>query len=140
MKTIVSILLTLALSFTAMAFDKELSWRDNSGNEDGFKVERAIDGIDFIEIGTVGPDIVKYSDLNVPVGVDISYRVRAFNEYGNSGYTNTAVTNTKGPAAPSDLTVGIIAAAGAGLLIVFLAFFVFFDRPGRHGHKSDKTI
>ncbi len=65
-----------------------LSWTDNSSNEDGFKIERGTDGINFSQINTVGSNVTSYTDPNV-IGT-YYYRVRAFNSGGNSNYSNTA--------------------------------------------------
>jgi hypothetical protein len=84
-----------------------LTWADGSDNESGFKVERSLHGTSpFTEIASVGANVTSYSDSGLEPDTAYGYRVRAYNEVGNSGYSNTAVTNTHGvpPAAPSGLT------------------------------------
>ena len=69
----------------------DLSWTDNSNDEDGFKIERrASSGGSFSEIDTVALDITSYSDTTVTLGESYyyCYRVRAYNTYGDSGYSN----------------------------------------------------
>ena len=39
-----------------------LSWTDNNSNEDGTRIERSIDGLNFSEIATVGANVTTYSD------------------------------------------------------------------------------
>jgi titin len=73
-----------------------LSWRDNSDNEDGFRIERARDGADFVEIASVGPDISSYLDLPAD-STSFQYRVRAFNGIGTSSPSNAAVVTTAVP-------------------------------------------
>jgi len=68
-----------------------LTWNDNSSNEDGFKIERSIDGAAYAEIATVGADTSTYQDATVVDSQVYVYRVRAFNAYGYSGYSNTAI-------------------------------------------------
>ena len=73
----------------------DLTWSDNSNNEDGFKIERK-DGTDgsYIEIASVEPDITTYSDtLNLKRNIDYFYRVKAYNSKGDSAYSNEAQTN-----------------------------------------------
>ncbi|MBI4403058.1 MAG: fibronectin type III domain-containing protein [Deltaproteobacteria bacterium] len=55
----------------------DLTWKDNSSEENGFIVERSDDGETFNEVGRVGQDSVSYKD---PVDKIISfrYRVRAY--------------------------------------------------------------
>ena len=70
-----------------------LSWNDNSDNESGFKIERSTDNINFVEIAVVGENVTEYEDTSaLEVGQFYAYRIRAFNEHGNSGYANTATT------------------------------------------------
>ena len=52
-----------------------------------------------------GPNENSYIDAEVPTGARLTYRVRAVNQYGDSGYSNEVTEITVGPVAPSDLTV-----------------------------------
>jgi PKD repeat protein len=65
-----------------------LTWTDNSDNEDGFKVERSADGTSWAQIGTVGAGVTAFSDTTVALGNFYFYRVRAFNGGGDSDYSN----------------------------------------------------
>jgi hypothetical protein len=67
----------------------DLSWMDNSNNEDGFKIERGTSGTSFTQIATVGPNVTSYQN-NLSGGGLRYYRVRAFNTGGDSAYSNTA--------------------------------------------------
>ena len=68
----------------------DLAWTDNSGNEDGFSIERS-DGADdlWAEIDTVGADVVTYADTPLTSNI-YYYRVRAYNAGGDSSYSNEA--------------------------------------------------
>jgi hypothetical protein len=93
---------------TASNSQINLSWTDNSSNEDGFKIERSPDGIsNWTEITTVGTNIVVYQNTGLPVSTHYYFRVRAFNIGGNSAYSNTANTSTYSPptAATSAATI-----------------------------------
>ena len=81
-----------------------LKWTDNSTNEDGFKIERSTgDGSGvWQQIGVVGQDVTSYLDDNLPGLVMFSYRVRAYNTAGNSGYSNIATGTTPAAQAPGD--------------------------------------
>jgi hypothetical protein len=65
-----------------------LKWTDNSSNEDGFNVQRSIDQANWNPIATVGPNVTSYADT--PITGQRYYRVRAFNQGGNSAWSNTA--------------------------------------------------
>jgi len=78
------------LGLTTNAAELTLSWNDNSSNEDGFRIERSSDGSSFIEIATVGANVATYEDTTIAEDQNYTYRVRAFNEFGNSGYSNSA--------------------------------------------------
>jgi len=64
-----------------------LSWQDNSTNEDGFKIERAIN-TNYVEIASVGPSIKTYTDSGLVGGTTYCYRIRAFNASGVSSPSN----------------------------------------------------
>jgi Calcineurin-like phosphoesterase/Fibronectin type III domain len=71
-----------------------LSWADNSANEDGFKVERSTDGVNFTQIAKPGPNSTGHADSGLTGGRTYHYRVRAYNAAGNSAYSNTASATT----------------------------------------------
>ena len=71
-----------------------LSWSDNSSDEDGFKIERKTGSSSFSEIASVDPNVTSLSDNSLTPGTTYSYRVRAFNGNGNSTYSNTASATT----------------------------------------------
>ena len=89
-------------------YEHNLSWQDESDNEDGFKIERktpSIPGDTFGEIDQVAANTVTYKDT-VTDGQQRCYRVRAFNTAGDSAYTNEACGLSK-PNAPISLTITV---------------------------------
>jgi hypothetical protein len=91
-----------------------LSWIDNSSSESGFLVERCVGAscTNFAEIAETGANATGYSNTGLTANTTYRYRVRAFNDSGDSGYTNetqatTTVSATK-PAAPSNLSATAI--------------------------------
>jgi N-acetylneuraminic acid mutarotase len=68
----------------------KLAWSDNSVREDGYKIERSTDGSNFSQIATVGANVSTYTNSGLTSGKKYYYRVRAYNAYGNSSFTNTA--------------------------------------------------
>jgi hypothetical protein len=97
------------LSATAVSTSQiNLAWTDNSSNEQGFKIERSTDNLNFSQIATVGAGVATYQNTGLAASTTYYYRVRAYNATGNSGYSNVANATTQTPpatpAAPSGLT------------------------------------
>jgi hypothetical protein len=66
----------------------DLSWTDNSNNEQGFKLERKSGNGSFVQIATLGANITSYHNTGLARGVMYTYRLRAYNSQGNSAYSN----------------------------------------------------
>ncbi|MGD2120488.1 MAG: fibronectin type III domain-containing protein [Gemmatimonadota bacterium] len=83
-----------------------LSWTDASNNESRFEVERK-EGASgpWSRVGTPGPGVILFGDTGLTPNTSYTYRVRACNVAGCSGYSNeaTAVTNEVSPHPPSGL-------------------------------------
>jgi fibronectin type 3 domain-containing protein len=72
-----------------------LSWTDNSSNEDGFIIARSTSpGGPFTDIATVGANVTSYSNTGLAEGVIYYYQVRASLLGVNSGVSNTAGART----------------------------------------------
>jgi subtilisin family serine protease len=83
----------------------ELNWVDTSADEEGFAIQRREKDEAFQEIARVGPDTTRYSDTDITGESSYTYRVIAYNEYGNSDHSNEARTVQPG---------GDISPAGGG--------------------------
>ncbi len=84
-----------------------LSWTDNSGNEEGFRVERKTgSGGTYSLIATTAGNVASYSDDNLSASTAYFYRVLAFNSEGESSYSNEASATT--PAAGAVISPIII--------------------------------
>ncbi len=79
---------------TASASQINLSWTDNSSNEDGFKVERSADGTNFTQIAQVLPDTTSYRNTGLAPSTTYYYRVRAYKVGVNSDFSNVASAST----------------------------------------------
>ena len=56
-----------------------IEWQDNSGNEEGFIVERRpTAGGDFVRVAIVAANSVGYIDSGITPGVSYTYRARAY--------------------------------------------------------------
>lgn len=68
----------------------KLAWNDNSSNEDGFIVERALPGSStWSEVGRTGPNVTTFSDEGTSPFTRYRYRVRAF----KAGSSDSASSN-----------------------------------------------
>ena len=73
----------------------DLSWEDNSDNEEGFKIERKKETDEtYSEIAVVGPDSCTYSNVGLNGGTTYIYRVRAYYGSVHSVYSNEASAAT----------------------------------------------
>jgi hypothetical protein len=90
------------------AADLRLEWQDNSNNEDGFEIWRKTNNGEWLLIGATGPDVTTFNDGVIPIGVTLSYQVRAWNQFGESGFTNVVSIGTFPPAAPSNLKGAVV--------------------------------
>lgn len=87
-----------------------LAWTDNDTSESGFKIERCTGPgcTDFTQVATVGTNVTAYANTGLSASTTYTYRVRAYNGAGDSGYSDPASATTLAapalPAAPSNLT------------------------------------
>ncbi len=83
-----------------------LSWQDNAGNETGYEVEQSTDGTNFTRVAQLNANTTSYAASNLNAATTYTFRVRAVNPAGGSGYSNNAAARTLPfpPSAPSSLT------------------------------------
>jgi len=88
-----------------------LNWTDNSNNETGFVIQRAVGGGAMANLVTVGANVTTYTDVTVLAGNNYAYQVAAANAAGLSGWSNTAsVAIAVPPAAPTNVVATTVAA------------------------------
>ncbi len=88
-----------------------LSWTDTSSDETGFRVERMPQGYTFAFLATTPADTTSLADTTrLYPSTTYTYRVRAFNDGGNSAWSNEASITTSDrlpvpapPLAPTEL-------------------------------------
>lgn len=74
-----------------------LSWQDNSNNETGFRIQRAEGSNAFTNLTEVAANATAYQDTAVVNGRTYQYRVLAFNNNGNSAFSNTVTITVNQP-------------------------------------------
>jgi len=88
------------LTATAVSSSQiNLSWKDNSGIETGYKIERAPDVSGspgaFAQIGTAPANATAFSSTGLSAQTSYWYRVRAYNPCTDSSYSNNASATTQ---------------------------------------------
>ena len=113
---------------TASANSINLSWSDNSINENFFEIERSINSSNaFTSLGTVGRSSTGYLDQNLSPNT-YYYRVRAskdnvLSEWSNIG--NTTINSTGEPTIPPE--------TGTGINLLEQGFRVYTSQRGSDG-------
>jgi hypothetical protein len=91
----------------------DLNWTDNSTTEDGHKIERSPNGSsNWVQIGTVGPNVTSYSATGLTAYTIYYFRVRAYEGGSNSAYSSNAsgVPTPLVIAAPDDMIATAVSA------------------------------
>jgi glucose/arabinose dehydrogenase len=105
-----------ALSANGGAGQATLSWIDSANSETGFRIERKLAAdpdSSYAEITTVGSNVTSYINSMIAAGT-YSYRVRAYNSGGNSGYSNSANATVTPPPQPPAAPSGLAATGAVG--------------------------
>src|ERR1035437_1880431 len=109
-------------ALTASQVDAEqlvyLNWLDSPA--EGFNIERGVDnsGSSFSFLSSTPAGVTSSFDSDVLYGHTYWYRVYAFNQWGNSGYSNTAsivVTSSTSSRVSGVLTIGTVNFAYVGM-------------------------
>jgi hypothetical protein len=80
----------IALVSVLNAAELTVSWDDNSSNESGFRIERAVSGAQFSLLTTVAADVTSFRDTTALAGTTYAYRVAAFTANATSSFSNVA--------------------------------------------------
>lgn len=77
------------LESTLSAFDIHLTWADNSDNEEGFILERKLDGGTFSVLDdTIPQNAESHVDASLLPLHTYTYRIKAWNSVDDSAYSN----------------------------------------------------
>ncbi len=83
------------LTVTAVSSSQiDLFWEDNASAEDGFSIERSLDDVTWVEIATVGSNVITYSDTGLTPFTTYLYRVLAIHGAEYSSVSNVASATT----------------------------------------------
>jgi len=71
-----------------------ITWKDNSTDEDGFKLYRSADGINFNVVQTLLADQVNVNDSFLDEQANYYYKLTSYNSNGESAFSNTVQITT----------------------------------------------
>ena len=110
------LLTSLSWQNQASAGQLQLTWTDNSNNEDGFKIERKLgtNGT-FSQITSVGVNVTTYSDTNLTDGATYCYRLAAFNSAGTSAYSTEGCATVRSTLSINKIGSGTVTSSPAGI-------------------------
>jgi len=99
---------TSLLASSASVSAATLTWMDASNDEQGFRVERCIgdavsctaSGASFSQIAQTAANISSLADAGLSAATSYTYRVRSFNAFGVSGFSNLSAARTLSVAGP----------------------------------------
>jgi subtilisin family serine protease len=75
-----------------------LSWTDNSSFEQGFRIERSVDGgLTWLSSGSAGDNETAHTVTNLVPGTAYLFRLRAYEGSTNGDYSNSASASTFAP-------------------------------------------
>ena len=128
-----------------------LTWEDNSSDEHGFRIERAMGNGRFEPVAIVEADVVEFVDLDVTRGVEYAYRVCAFNPIGDSPFSNVVrtgflsrITNmsfrSTRVSESSALTVGFVIGAASAKSILIRGIGPTLAQFGLSEFQDDPTL
>src|SRR5439155_1197421 len=82
------------LAATAVSSSRiDLAWADNSSNEDGFKLYRSADGVNWVWFASAGANVTAYTWWGAAPNTTYYFRVAASSAGGDSAYSNTATVS-----------------------------------------------
>lgn len=102
----------------APAATDTLAWADNSNNESGFEIHRALgSGGSFVLLAQVVANSTAFADTAAPAGTLCSYKVRAFNAGGSTAFSGVASTTPSAAPQPPNLPPGGVTLTLPGILV-----------------------
>ncbi len=119
-----------------------LTWPDPTTKEQGFVIERSLNGVDFLRIATNAVDVTTALDAGLLADTTYYYRVLTYNERGESGPSTvasaTTILATSAPAAPSGL---VVSANNAGQAYRSQLFLGWQDRSANEsGFLIERSV
>jgi hypothetical protein len=106
-----------------------INWKDVSG-DNGYRVERSTDGVNFTTLATVGVNVPSYTNASLPAGTTYTYRVVALSPLGESLPSANVVGATRLPA---------VTGAAFSVIAPSAITFHWTDLAGETGYRIDRS-
>jgi hypothetical protein len=71
-----------------------LTWADNANNEDGYRIDRSLNQIDWSTVATPGANATVFQDTGLNANTTYFYRILSYNSGGSSAWSNVASVKT----------------------------------------------
>lgn len=88
-----------------------LSWKDNSNNETGFEMQRAVGSAPeenaFRPLVTTGANVTSFVDIELETGQTYTWRLRSFDASSQSAWISVTAVAQIGPTAPGEFGADI---------------------------------
>ena len=119
----------------------DLSWTNNSKNEDRFIIERSLSGTgSFVQVGIAAENAVIYHDAGLSANTQYDYRIKAQNDYGSSDYSNTATAVTLDNTSGAPPATELFAFAVYSSELTNLRDRCLFDGRGAVGSNTEVEV
>jgi hypothetical protein len=105
-----------SISLSVSSGSAILDWTDPFVDEDGFIVQKSLDGVTYSSYATTSVDVSYYVDTNVTESNTYWYRVYGFNQWGSSSYSNTASITFTPAGPPPEAPIFLMVTSGSAIL------------------------
>ncbi len=99
-----------------------LTWHDMSDNEESFVIQRRVIGGTFQNIKTLGAGSVSFSDTSLVALTEYTYRIKAENSAGSSGWSDIAYATTDDEAVIEPETPEVLEATTVSKTVINLTW------------------
>ena len=119
----------------------DLSWMDNTNNEDRFIIERALAGTgSFVQVGIAAENAAIFHDAGLQANTQYDYRIKAQNDYGSSDYSTTATAITLDNTSGAPPSTELFAFAVYSSELTNLRDRCLFDGGGAVGSNTEVEV
>jgi len=86
----------------------KLTWKDNSADEDGFRILRSTNNVTWTQIAVLPSNTTEFTDKDLLPKTKYYYRIHAYNAYGRSDNVSLEVFTGFAPTQPLDIVAAFV--------------------------------